>query len=143
MDTRVVPVVAVALTTVVCSAAAGQDWKPVRDLGEVRTIVTGRTLLMYKTRQQFHRHDGNMIEYFLENHSFTVRKWSVREDGAICWKIFSKPDHVIDCAMLQRGEGEALRYKWENVQGAPPLEILETNPPELITELDAQAGPAK
>ena len=120
--------------------AAAEEWVPIKDTNEIRSIVTERTLVMYKTRQQYHRRDGNMVEYFPENESYTIRKWDIRDDGVVCWMIFTLPDRVIDCAAIQRGPGGALRYKWENAQGAPPLEFMETTPPALLKELDAKAG---
>ncbi len=80
-----------------------QDWTSIRNTEEVRSIVTEKTLLVYKSTQQYYWRDGNMVEYYTGNQSYTVRKWKLREDGSVCWMIFSKPDHVIDCAVIQRG----------------------------------------
>ena len=84
-----------------------------------------------------------MVEYYSGNDSYTVRKWKMREDGSICWMIFSKPDHVIDCAVIQKGPDEKLRYKLKNTQGTAPIESLEENPASLIAEIDSKAGTAE
>ena len=123
-----------------CLAGTAQEWVRVESPDEVRSLVTNRTLVMYQSRQQYHRSDGNMVEYFAENNSYMVRKWAVNEDGLLCWMIFTIPDRVIDCSEIQRGPDGAMRYKWKNAQGAPPLKVLEATPADLIDELDAKAG---
>ena len=124
-------------------SAFAQDWTSIKDASVVRSIMTERTLLVYKSTQQYHRRDGNMVEYYRGNQSYIVRKWKMLEDGSICWMIFSKPDHVIDCAVIQRGPGQKLRYKLENTQGTAPIEELDTNPTPLIMELESKAGIAE
>ena len=119
------------------AAAAASEWKAHSDPAEVLDLVKG------KTRIQYYRADGNMIEHFSDYDSNTIRKWSVREDGRLCWYIFSMPERTIDFAAIQRSseDTDVLRYKWENAQGEPPLEFAEQPTVEMIRALDKAAGP--
>lgn len=124
------------------AAVAAENWRPVSDPDEVRALIVARVLVTYKTRQQYHRSDGAMIVFFSDYESYAIRRWKVREDGKLCWMIFGDPGRLIDCAAIQRGSGGALRYKWENAQGAPPLETPDIDASHLIAELTAMAGDA-
>ena len=131
---------AIMLAAGIPASGLAEEWTPITDVEEIRSMVTDRTMVMYQTRQQYHRRDGNMVEYFGENQSYIVRKWKLRDDGKFCWMIFTIPDRVVDCAAIQRGPDGKLRYKWENAQGAPPLEHLEPTPASLIEALEEKAG---
>lgn len=85
---------------------------------------------------------NQIAEYDLVHKYIGVRKWKVREDGALCRYIFSKPDHQIDCLTISKADDKEGLYfiKWIGA-GGYPFELVEGIPESLAQVLVEQAGP--
>jgi hypothetical protein len=123
---------------------AEPNWARITTPEELKTLLVGRFVVMYIDRTQFHRQDGNMIEHFAENDSFMIRRWSFDGEGKLCWRIFSKPDRVIDCTYIEKSDSDPVkyRYNWINAGSKPPLEFLEGTRAEMLDALESEAGPS-
>ena len=124
------------------SSADDQEWTAIMDMAELTAFVSGRTMLMYKTRTQYYRPDGNMVEHFRSNDALLVRQRTLDDKARLCWHIFTIPDRVIDCSEIQRSSADPdrYRYKWINAQGAPPLELAGKPSKKMIDVLNEKAG---
>ena len=120
-------------------------WTRIDNRDELRTLVAGRFLLMSTTRTLFHREDGKMIEYFAESDSYTVRKWTLDEDGKLCWSIHLKSDQVADCAYIEKSDAEPVRYRyhWIDPGSKQPLEFAEGTREDIVDALNKAAGPSQ
>ena len=138
----------VALLACLGSAApptvAEEEWTAFDDPAAVQRLFSGKTAILYKTWPQFYRADGNMVEYDKTNDLYTIRKWNVSDDAKLCWAIFSKPDRVIDCAVIARKSGDpnAFRYEWEHAAGKSPFEFIDAPTERMVEELEKASGPA-
>ena len=120
-------------------------WTRIDNPDELRTLVAGRFLLMSTTRTLFHREDGNMIEHFAESDSYTVRKWTLDEDGKLCWSIHLKSDQVADCAYIEKSDADPVRYRyhWIDLGSKQPLEFAEGTREDIVDALNKAAGPSQ
>lgn len=137
-------VIAGSLITSATMTSAEPNWTRITAAEELKALLVGRFVVMYTDRIQFHRDDGNMIEHFAENDSLMFRRWTFEGDGKLCWRIFSKPDRVIDCTYIEKSDSDPVkyRYNWINAGSKPPLEFLEGTRAELIDALESEAGPS-
>lgn len=96
-------------------------WTPIEKAEEVKALVEGKPVLMYGSRTQLHRQDGNMVKHFEENDAYMVRKWTIDENARLCWMIFTKPEHVIDCAHIEMSQTDPVKYRfsWSNTTTKP------------------------
>lgn len=122
-------------------AFAEATWTTLTEPAEIQRLFSNQATRMYKRYEQYYRADGVMAEYDPPSNWYTLRHWTVREDGRLCWAIFTKPNHEIDCAAIQIDESGGYRYKWDNSKSGPPLEFIEMARPDLVEMLDEKAGP--
>ncbi len=131
----------VFLPVMVTGVNAESTWTTLTDVSEIQRLFSNRASIMYKRYQQYYRADGVMVEFDPPSEWYTLRRWTVRDDGRLCWAIFTQPDHEVDCAAIQINEKGGYRYKWDNSNSGPPLEFIDTARPDLVEMLSEKAGP--
>ena len=130
------------LLTTVRAAMAQGDWVPITKPTELRKLFSGKTVQMYKTRIQYYRKDGKMIEYDSSYRSYLARKWTIDNAAKLCWKVFGNVDRIIDCATVFRNSASPtqFRFRWTNAKGASPVTVISGSTKKLIDALDKKAG---
>ncbi len=141
---RITTVATLCLAGLAPAHSADLDWTVIDDPAEVRALFDGKTVLMYKTRPQFYRADGNLVEFFRSEDYYAVKKWTVNEAGQLCWVFHAIPDKVIDCAVISRNPDQPAMYgyNWVNLEyQRSPFEFIDGPTPKMVEELNKVAGP--
>lgn len=121
-------------------ARADQQWITITDPDEVRTLVSGRTL-DGRSWQEYYRTDGKMSYLYIPEDSLVVREWKVGDDGGLCTSVYSRPEYVVDCYMLQRTAAEPVEYRHTHKMGTSKFRFLDAPPKRLSDAIVERAGP--
>lgn len=120
-------------------AQADQQWIPIKDPEEVKTLISGRAI-DGKHWVEYYRADGNMAYLNRPADSLVIRKWTVNEKGELCTSVFSKPEYTVDCYKLQRTPTEPAQYRGTHKMGVSEFVFLDQPPKKLSDAINEKAG---